>query len=197
RLFIRSDVPPEQSLEWSDAGVEGANRFLRKFWQVIYRHQQASAGVQLPLVVQEKLDDMQQALRKQTHASLRKASDDIERRHTFNTAISSIRELSNAITRFTVRGEHQLMDLAVEREAIVVSLKLLQAITPHFSEHLLQVFNENINSWPQFDESTQTQSTQEIVLQVNGKVREKIHVAVDIDKDTLEKLALAEEKVQK
>lgn len=198
RLFIMSDVPPDQSLEWSDAGVEGANRFLRKFWQSIYKHVQDCAGINFPGIDSSKLNDAQKTLRKQTHASIKKVSDDIERRNTFNTAISSIRELSNAISKFSNNDNHNAQDLAVIREAFVTSLILLQPITPHYSEHLLaQLTETKHDTWPLFDESTQTESKQEIVIQVNGKLRAKIETEVSISKESLEKLALENEVAQK
>lgn len=198
RLFIMSDVPPDQSLEWSDAGVEGANRFLRKFWQTVFKHHQDCAGMTLPTLDVSKLNDAQKALRKQTHASIKKVSDDIERRNTFNTAISSIRELTNAITKFKISESDKINDLMVVREAFVTSLILLQPITPHYSEYLLEALGETKhNAWPCFDESTQTESKQEIVIQVNGKLRAKIETEVSISKEALEKLALENDQAQK
>jgi len=198
RLFIMSDVPPDQSLEWSDAGVEGANRFLKKFWQTIYKHQHDCAGIKLPLIDSNTLTDAQKSLRKQTHASIKKVSNDIEHRNTFNTAISSIRELSNAISKFKINEHDKLNDLAVVREAFITSLTLLQPITPHYSEHLLsQLGVKESKTWPIFDESTQSESKQEIVIQVNGKLRAKIETDVAISKEALEKLALENEVAQK
>lgn len=197
RLFIMSDVPPEQSLEWSDAGVEGANRFLKKFWQSVFNFYQLLQENPLKPIDVEKLNERQKSLRKQTHASINKASDDIERRHTFNTAISSIRELSNAINRFNIEDESKEQDIAVLHEAYVSALQLLQPITPHYSAHLLNALNIGINSWPVYDSSTQTESSQEFAVQVNGKVRGKFQTAIGADKATLEKLALEQDNVQK
>ncbi len=198
RLFIMSDVPPEQSLEWSDAGVEGANRFLKKLWHSIYKHLDACSEIQFTELKQNELNDAQQALRKQTHASIQKVSHDIEKRHTFNTAISSIRELCNAISKFEhAHTQFSAIDCCVLREAYVCALQLLQPITPHFSAHLLQVFKVDVNSWPVFDASTQTENTLEMVIQVNGKVRAKFVVDTNTSKEELEKLALEQHNVQK
>lgn len=199
RLFIMSDVPPEQSLEWSDAGVEGANRFLKKFWGIVSKHI-ADCGDQAPAPIQsDSLNDTQKELRKQCHASIQKVGDDIERRNTFNTAISSIRELSNAISKYKISDDNKAQDLAVVREAIESTLVLMQPITPHFSEHLLTQLksDERANSWPIFDEKTQTESQQQIILQVNGKLRAKINTAIDISKEELESLAIENESVKK
>ncbi len=197
RLFIMSDVPPEQSLEWSDAGVEGANRFLKKFWQTVFSFHQSLQSNNLVAIETENLNDRQKSLRKQTHASIKKASDDIERRHTFNTAISSIRELVNAINRFNIEESTKEQDIAVLNEAVVSALQLMQPITPHYSSHLLSALNVSANSWPVYDDSTQTESSQEFAVQVNGKVRAKIQTAIGVDKETLEKLALEQDNVQK
>jgi len=198
RLFMMFDVPPEQSLEWSDAGVEGANRFLRKFWQTVHKHLEECSKYDLAQINTKELTDAQKTLRKQTHASIKKVGDDIERRNTFNTAISSIRELSNAIAKYKINESTQANDLAVVREAIVTSLLLLQPITPHYSEHLLVQLKEiDLQTWPTFDESTQTESKQEIVIQVNGKLRTKIETEVGISKDDLEKLATDNEIAKK
>ncbi len=198
RLFIMSDVPPEQSLEWSDAGVEGANRFLKKFWNVVRQHIDDCKGSAPAAINSDQLNDKQKDLRKQSHASIKKVGDDIERRNTFNTAISSIRELSNAISKYKISEDSEDQDLAVLREAIRSILILLQPITPHYCEHLLNTLGEEgTEQWPEFDENTQTESQQEIVIQVNGKLRAKISTAVDCPKDELEQLATSNENVQK
>jgi leucyl-tRNA synthetase len=166
---------------------------LKKFWQTVSKHLQDCRNEKLEAINVDKLNDDQKALRKQTHTSIKKVGDDIERRNTFNTAISSIRELSNAIAKFKLNNDSKMQDLAVTREAISAALILLHPFTPHYSEHLLSQLGEQIKSWPEFDESTQTKNKQEIVIQVNGKLRAKIATDVDISKQELESLALKNE----
>lgn len=190
RLFMMSDVPPEQSLEWSDAGVDGAHRFLTKYWKTVCAHIQSVESVAIPEIKQDKLNEQQQALRKKTHATIKKVGDDIERRTTFNTAISSVRELYNALSKFKVNDD---IDLAVMQEAIIATLKLLNPITPHICFNLLSKLSESNEkgeiSWPVFDESILVQSSQQIIIQVNGKLRAKIDVDVNMSKQDLEKMA--------
>jgi len=203
RLFIMSDVPPEQSLEWSDAGVEGANRFLKKFWLSVAEFLSHTSGKTVEAINADDLNDTQKALRKQCHASIKKVSDDIERRNTFNTAISSIRGLSNAIGKFTLQADSQTQDFAVVKEAINATLTMLLPFTPHYAEYLLAKINgssdQSLSSilWPSYDESTQTENEQEIVIQVNGKLRAKIQVPIATSKEALENLAINHASVQK
>jgi leucyl-tRNA synthetase len=189
-------APPEQSLEWSDSGVDGASRFLRRLWKAVEGH--INAG--LPGVLDAaNLPQAQQDLRRKTHETIQKVSDDYGRRHTFNTAIAAVMELLNETSKLADRANPQ--GLAVEREALEAAILLLSPIVPHITQALwLALGHNNIPleaTWPLLDEAALTRSTVEIVVQVNGKLRGKLDAAIDAPKDQLEQMALAEENVQK
>ncbi len=194
RLFTMFAAPPEQSLEWSDSGVEGGNRFLKRVWKMVNTH--LAAGTPGELIVDE-LNDAQQDLRRKTHATIAKVTDDYGRRQTFNTAIAAVMELINDVNKLADRSTP--LGLAVEREALEAATQLLAPIVPHISHALWGLFGHNNaiidQPWPQFDESALKQSTIEMVVQVNGKVRARLTVDANADKDSIEKIALAEENV--
>lgn len=195
RLFMMFAAPPEQSLEWSDTGVEGSNRFLRRLWKLVITHVAEGPATQLN---KDALNDKQKALRFKTHETLKKVGDDYERRLTFNTAIAATMELTNAIGKLETRGEQ---DRAVIREAIESIVIMLAPITPHICQALWQRlgYSEPVidTPWPSVDESALVQSTIPMVVQVNGKVRGKINVSPDAKQEEIEQAALANENVQK
>ncbi len=195
RLFMMFAAPPEQSLEWSDEGVQGASRFMKRFWSAVQNY---SAEGSAPALDIDALDDGQRDLRRKTHQTIAKVSDDIGRRYTFNTAIAAAMELLNAVNRFedsTVQGR------AVQGEALEAVVLLLSPITPHICHALWHVLGHETAlvdvRWPAFDESALQQDMIEIVVQVNGKLRGRIKVATDTDKDVVAELALADENVQR
>lgn len=201
RLFIMFASPPEQSLEWSDAGVEGAHRFIRRLWKLVYQH--INEG-QAPILDINKLTDKQQALRRKTHETIQKVSDDYARRHTFNTAIAAVMELSNAIAKVSERQEQ---DRAVIQEALEACVKLLMPIIPHAGESLWENLAQNTSTlsqttllrdaWPEFDEAALAQQSIELVIQVNGKLRGRINVDTDASQESIEKTALKEPSIQR
>ena len=195
RLFIMFAAPPEQSLEWSDSAVEGANRFLRRLWKLVANHLDAGAA---PTLDTGSLTADQQALRRKTHETIAKVSDDFGRRQTFNTAIAAVMELVNELSRFE-RNTDQC--LAVEREALEAAVALLSPIVPHISHELWQQLGHSEAvidaSWPTVDESALVRSSIEMVIQVNGKVRAKMEVPADADAETIKAMAKAQENVQK
>lgn len=196
RLFMMFAAPPEQSLEWSDSGVEGAHRFLKRLWKQVFDHNQ-NGGSCVALDTAALTDD-QQALRRKVHETIQKVSDDIERRQTFNTAIAAVMELSNAISKFVDVSEQ---GRAVTQEALSTAVQLLAPIVPHVTHELWTALGQEGDiltaPWPQVDENALVRSSIEMVVQVNGKVRAKINVAADADKDVILHTALAEENVQK
>ncbi len=196
RLFTMFAAPPEQSLEWSDSGVDGASRFLRRLWKAVEGH--VNAGTPGTLDV-SSLPQAQKDLRRKTHETIQKVSDDYGRRQTFNTAIAATMELLNETSKLADRANPQ--GLAVEREALEAAILLLAPIVPHITQALWQALGHNTiplnENWPNLDESALVRSTVEVVVQVNGKLRGKLDVAVDAPKDQLEQLALAQENVQK
>ena len=186
-------APPDQSLEWSDAGVEGANRFLKRVWRLAAGF--LEKGNQTTAIDTADLSKDAQDLRRKTHETIQKVGDDIERRHAFNTAIAALMELLNASNKFEAKDDN---DAAVAREAITTLLILLAPFAPHLSQTLLTQFGLELTTveFPQVDESALTRNTQTIVVQVNGKLRGKLDVAVDISKDDLLALAKALPEVQ-
>ncbi len=193
RVFMMFAAPPDQSLEWSDAGVEGANRFLKRVWRLAAGFLEKGSNV--TAIDSSKLATAAQDLRRKTHETIQKVGDDIESRHAFNTAIAALMELLNACNKFEAQSEQ---DFAVEREAIVTLLTLLAPFAPHLSQTLLAEFGIELTAtlFPMVDESALTRSTQTIVVQVNGKLRGKLDVAIDASKEDILALAKALPEVQ-
>ena len=195
RLFMMFAAPPEQSLEWSDSGVEGASRFLRRLWRMVHDHVQPGATAKLD---PSALTDAQQALRRKTHETISKVSDDYDRRLTFNTAIAAVMELLNEVGRFS---PDSAQDRAVIQEALEAATLLLSPITPHVCHVLWQALGHEDSvvdaGWPKADTAAMERSSLEIVIQVNGKLRGRIEVAADAPRDQLEQQALGESSVQR
>ncbi len=194
RLFTMFAAPPEQSLEWSDAGLEGSQRFIKRFWRQVQQH---LAGPVAPALDVAKLNQKQQDMRRKTHATIEKVSDDIDRRNTFNTAIAAIMELSNAISKFDDSSEQ---GLAVRAESLRTSVLLLSPFTPHLCHSLWQAFEGTDDilqtPWPEVDAQALVKSNIDMMIQVNGKLRSKISIDANTDRDTIQQLALADDKVQ-
>ncbi len=195
RLFIMFAAPPEQSLEWSDTGVEGASRFLKRLWKRVADH--VSSGV-TPILNTHELNGVQRALRCQVHEAITKISDDVGRRHTFNTAIAACMELINALYRFegnTAQGR------AVMQEALEAIVLMLSPIVPHISHALWHELGhaEAVVSarWPQVDATALIKDSVELVVQVNGKLRARVAVPTSADRAQAETAALADENVQR
>ncbi|HNC85824.1 MAG TPA: leucine--tRNA ligase, partial [Agitococcus sp.] len=194
RLFMMFASPPDQSLEWSDAGVEGAHRFLKRLWRSVYLHQQKGF---IPALDVANLDNNSRDLRRKTHETIGKTTDDIARRFTFNTAIAAIMELLNSVQKLDAKEGQAL---AVEREALEAAILILSPIVPHIAEKLWQSLGHSdiVNAaWPTVDQNALTRSSIELMIQVNGKLRGKIEVAVDADNATVEQLALAKPEIQR
>jgi leucyl-tRNA synthetase len=195
RLFMMFAAPPEQSLEWSDAGVEGAHRFLKRLWKRVYSHVQVGRP---PALKVENLTDEQRTMRRQVHETVAKFSDDVGRRFTFNTAIASVMELLNALNRYEDAAPH---DRAVVQEALEMVVQLLAPIVPHVCHSLWQALghhNAIIDcAWPQADQDALSRNEIQIVVQVNGKLRARIAVAANADRKLIEETALADENVQR
>jgi leucyl-tRNA synthetase len=196
RLFIMFAAPPEQSLEWSDSGVEGAHRFLKKLWRIAHAHLNAGDVGELDA---GKLTAEHKALRLKTHSTIAKVSDDFGRRQTFNTAIAAIMELMNEVAKLADRETP--LGLAVEREAISAAVQMLAPIAPHVCHTLWDALGNGSTlldaAWPVADEAAMTRDSITLVVQVNGKVRAKLDVPADASKEAVEALALADANVQK
>jgi len=195
RLFMMFAAPPDQNLEWNDSGIEGAHRFLRRLWKCVHFHVQGG-GVS-PLQT-DALSEAQGELRRQVHLTIKKCSDDIGRRFTFNTAIAAVMELLNALNKFEDSSE---AGRAVVQEALEACVLLLAPMVPHISHALWKQlgYDDAVidRPWPVVDESALSLDELQIIVQVNGKLRARVAVASEADKATLEQAALADENVQR
>ncbi|PXV58360.1 leucyl-tRNA synthetase [Dyella jiangningensis] len=194
RLFSMFAAPPEQSLEWSEAGVEGMARFLRRFWREVTTH---ASQPDHPVVEPAKLDAGQKTLRRQVHETIQKVSDDLGRRHSFNTAIAALMELLNALNKFNDMSEQ---GRAVRHEALEAMVLLLNPVVPHVSHALWQVLGHpqsvlEDQPWPQVDVAALVRDSLTLAVQVNGKLRGTIEVAANASKEEAEALALAQPNV--
>ena len=198
RLFIMFASPPEQSLDWSDAGVEGAHRFLKRLWKAIYDHTTAAAADN-PCIdsAAETLDQSQKAMRLKLHQTIKKVSDDYGRRLTFNTAIAANMELLNWVGKF---DDQSPTGQAIRQETYENMVLMLAPIIPHLSHQLWQDLGRDSviidHPWPQVDEAALVRESIEMVIQVNGKLRGKMQVSAGTDKDGCETMAMNNEKVQ-
>jgi leucyl-tRNA synthetase len=195
RLFMMFAAPPEQALEWSDDGVQGSFRFLKRFWNAVQSHTDGGPVADIDVAA---LDTAQKDLRRKTHQTIAKISDDMGRRYTFNTAVAASMELLNSINRFE---DDSAAGRFVKHEALEAVVLLLSPIVPHISHALWAALGHETAlvdvPWPGVDESALAEDLVEVVVQVNGKLRARISVAVDADKDTLAATALADENVQR
>ncbi|NVJ51765.1 MAG: leucine--tRNA ligase [Gammaproteobacteria bacterium] len=195
RLYTMFAAPPEQSLEWREDGVQGAFKFLRRVWKLVHDH--LAAG-EVPELEPQQLSNELQGVRRKTHETIAKVTDDIERRYTFNTAIAAVMELTNTLARV---DQSDASARAVVREGLNTLVVLLSPITPHICHQLWHALGHQDSvvdvTWPTADQSALTQDEVELVVQVNGKLRAKISVAKDLTKDAIEALAMADSNVQK
>jgi leucyl-tRNA synthetase len=195
RLFIMFASPPEQTLEWSDEGVQGASRFIRRLWHAVHEHVAAGPA---PALQVGALTGAQRELRRAAHQALAKATDDIGRRRNFNTAIAAIMELLNAVGRF---GDASAAGRAVRQEALRIAVLVLAPITPHVCHALWQALGSTSalvdERWPAADPAALLQESCEIVVQVNGKLRGRISVAVNADEAAVRAAALADARVRR
>ncbi len=193
RLFMMFTSPPEQSLDWSDSGVEGAFRFLKRLWRLVHEHvhpaQQAGTDADMQAI---------REMRRLLHECIRSVTVDYQRRFTYNTAIAKVMELINALYKFQ---DVSSTGRAVMQEALQAVVLMLAPIVPHVAHALWQALGNTgavvDASWPVVDESALARERIELVVQVNGKLRGRIEVAVDAPTSTIEALALAEENVQR
>ena len=197
RLFMMFAAPPEQSLEWSDKAVNGAYRFLRKLWNIVLSRTDDIVGVDA-IDSDDAFNDTQEELRKMTHKTIAKVSDDIGRRYTFNTAIAAVMKLSNHVSSYQIETD---LDRKVVLEAMESMVLLLSPIVPHICNHLwIELGHENAvvhESWPVCSEHLTVDHTLEIVIQINGKLRARLNVAANTDEETLKELAFNEPNIAK
>ena len=198
RLFVMFAAPPDQSLEWSDQGVQGSFRFLNRIWNLTQEH--------VDIGIPEKLEfdnNNKEALslRIKTHQTLNKVKDDYERRHAFNTAIASVMELSNKIPKQFITNNSSLSERSAAHEAIMNIIIMLAPITPHLSQHLWWELGKDTpiidHIWPEADPELLIEETVEIAVQINGKLRATVNLDPNADQKTFENKALADINVQK
>lgn len=196
RLFIMFAAPPEQSLEWTETGVEGASRFLRRFWRLVADH--INAGLPKAVIDPAALDAEQREIRRLIHATIQKVTDDMGRRFTFNTAIAATMELVNALYKF---DDVSPTGRVIKHEAIEALVLLLAPIIPHVSHTLWSMLGHAAPvvdaEWPAVDSRALVQASIELAVQVNGKLRGSITVALDADRQAIERTALADANVQR
>jgi len=190
RLFMMFAAPPEHTLEWSDEGVEGAFRFMKRLWKIVHTHVQAGPVAAPDLAL---LDPAQRELRRQLHQTLAKVGDDIGRRRTFNTAIAAIMELLNALVRFS---DSSPQGRAVMQEALDLVVLMLSPFVPHAAHALWRALGHATavvdEAWPEPDTRALALDTVEIVVQVNGRLRGRVPVPADADEATARAAALAD-----
>ena len=197
RLFMMFTAPPEQSLEWSDKAINGSFRFLKRLWTLVQSRRDDLLNTE-EINPQDHFNEKQAILRRKTHQTIAKVSDDIGRRYTFNTAIAAVMELVNDLNVFQIEDE---IDQKVAKEAITSVLLLLSPIVPHICNRLwLDLgFDRPIidEVWPKHNPDLMMTDTLEIIVQVNGKLRSKITVDGSIENTELEQLVLMDEKIKK
>jgi leucyl-tRNA synthetase len=194
RLFSMFAAPPEQSLEWSEAGVEGMARFLKRLWREVTAH---AANPDHPVTDPSALDAGQKTLRRQLHEAIQKVSDDFGRRHAFNTAIAALMEFLNALGKFSDQSEQ---GRAVRHEALEAMVLLLNPVVPHISHALWQVLGHpqtvlEDQPWPQTDPAALLRDSVTLAVQINGKLRATIELAANASKEEAEALARAQPQV--
>jgi leucyl-tRNA synthetase len=197
RMFILFASPPERDLEWSDQGVEGSYRFLGRLWRIV-THFGELVKTAPAKAEADSLSAEDRELRRVLHASVRKVTEDIEERFNFNTAISAIMELVNAMHAY--RDAVKDPNPGLIRETVEKLLRLLAPFAPHITEELWNLTGHDgsihVQNWPKWEHEALKTDSVEIVIQVNGKVRDKLVVGSDMDCPALEKLAMSQEKVQ-
>ncbi len=196
RLFSMFAAPPEQSLEWSDEGVEGAARYLNRVWFQVTSFVEVTTEKEFGMT--SDLDKSQKDMRLKIHQTIAKVTEDIGERQTFNTAIAAMMELTNALSKFSDESDN---GMAIRHEGWHSLVKMLSPFAPHMTQALWSQLGESEllceASWPEVDQSALVQDEIEMVVQVNGKLRAKLAVAADASKEDIEALALIEENVMK
>ncbi|HEX8184478.1 MAG TPA: class I tRNA ligase family protein, partial [Blastocatellia bacterium] len=207
RLFVLFAGPPEKDKEWSDAGFEGAARYLQRVWRIAYKWQPRIAGATSDTgsqAGQGELKDYQRRLRRRTHQIIRSITENFEERLHLNTCISALMELTNAIYKFDEavekNGEFSASDVGIAREALEALARMLAPFGPHISEELWESFGHKeslaVTPWPGYSAELARDEEIEIAVQVNGKLRSRIFASPEAGEDDIRTTALADEKVK-
>jgi leucyl-tRNA synthetase len=195
RLFILFAAPPEKGLDWSERGVEGCYRFLKRVWRLVEKY-----GVEAHNGNSDfsRLSEAEKSLRRAVHASLKKVTDDIEERFNFNTAISAVMEAVNSCYAYVNEKDGDIND-GVMAEVLELIVLMLAPFAPHLGEEMWQRLGHtdsvHLQSWPQYDPSVLQVEEVEIVVQVNGKVRGRLTVPAGLKEDELQALAVANDRI--
>ena len=201
RIFCLFAAPPEKDLEWSDQGVEGGYRFLSRTWRIVMDYLD-DIGPVTTFTGPGELEGELKALRRKTHQTIKKVTNDIEERFHFNTAISAVMELVNALYQIPRPNRSDSLALSVIRETLEAVILLLAPIVPHIAEELWQALGYQeclglVASWPSYDPAVAAEEEITVVIQVNGKVRSRMSLAPDEDGEEIKKKALTDEKTGK
>ncbi len=197
RLFIQVCAPPEGELEWSDQGLEGSSKFLRRLWRSLHRYHTELAAEACPPLVVDDLPGLERAILRKAHQTIQKVTSDLERVHQ-NTAVSALMELLKNFSLY-MDGEER-PDAAVVRAVLEIFALLLAPFAPHFSEEMWEVLGNDgliLNApWPVADEELAREETISVVVQINGKVRSRFSARADVSEPEMESMALGDDKVK-
>ena len=193
RLFILFAAPPERELDWSDKGVEGSYRFINRVYRMVYEFSQKYSDAPDDYEIKTEAD---KSMAYWMNYAIKKVSDDIGERFNFNTAISTIMEMVNEMYRYKEGEVNAGLYAAAIRNLIIMLAPFVPHVTEEMWEHLGYGGSVHDQSWPEYDESALVKDTVEIVVQINGKIKEKINIAVDLSREEMEKTAMENDKVK-
>jgi leucyl-tRNA synthetase len=217
RLYVTFVAPPEKEIEWTDAGLEGSFRFLARVWRLVDQLAETVGGAGIPAAATLELDDAERALRRKTHDTIRRVSQDLDPRVHLNTAVSALMELVNDLYGFCSKvgclSTNRDLDgssavavierpatLSVLKEAVEALVLMLSPFAPHMAEELWEALGHPgtlaYAPWPTYDEALTRDATIEVPVQIDGKVRSRITIAADADRPALEAAALADPRVR-
>lgn len=195
RLFSLFAAPPEKDLDWNEQGVDGCFRFLNRVWKLV--NENLETALSAPALDPVALTDEERTLRRAVHKTLRKVTEDIDERFHFNTAIAAVMELMNNLQGVRLNTPQAA---AVMKEALELVVTMLAPFVPHVTEELWQTLGHttplSATDWPVWDAEAVVDEELLVVVQVNGKLRSKLSVAVGVDEESIKQLALADEKVK-
>lgn len=198
RLFILFAAPPEKDLEWSEEGVEGASRFLSRVWRVAAKYVEQIKELDLAELELNNLNKLEKELQREVHQAVKKVTEDLDERKNFNTAISAIMELVNAIYSYLDGVAEENLELLAA--AIKTTVLLLAPFAPHLTEEIWSQLelagSVHQQDWPDYEEEVLQKDEVEIVVQINGKVRDRVEVAADIAEEELKEVVKEQDKVQ-
>ncbi len=199
RLFCLFASPPEKDLEWSDRGVDGCYRFLQRLWRLVYEERERLQGIK-PHSGDGSLDGQARGVHRKVHQTIKKVTEDIDQRFHFNTAISAVMELVNAVYQMRSEGGCGPEALPVLRSAIETAIVLISPMVPHLADELWQALGHGESvikePWPRWDEEAAAEEKLLIVVQVNGKLRGRVYVAPDASHGEIEEAALADDRIR-